>query len=410
MKTAAIIAEFNPLHTGHQWLMDQCRAAGATHLVVILGGNFLQRGEPALFEKRRRAEAAIRCGADLVIELPLPYAMATAERFAFGGVSIAESLNCVDLLAFGSETGNLALLSRAAKLLNTGDVPEKEEFSPFRQALEQALATGATYAKARSLAAQKLLGEEFSPIFSNPNDLLAIEYLRQLDRCKSSITPITFLRQGAGHHASAPSKGYASGSFLRQQFRLGENWQSFLPPEAIPCFAGQPTAQLQRAEAAVLYRMRTLTPQQAARLPDLSEGIENRLLQAANQANSLEELYFLIKTKRYTLARIRRLVLSAFLDIPEIGKAPPPYLRILAIGERGGELLHLMGRYSSLPVSHSLARLEQTGDFAARLARLEARSCDIYSLCQLPAHRLPCGWDYRAPVVKRGNKSESRDF
>lgn len=399
MKTVGIIAEYNPFHNGHLRQLRACRQRGASHIAVVMGGNFMQRGEPALLEKSARAQAALRCGADLVLELPLPYACATAERFAFGAVASLDALGAVDALCFGSETGDLSLLEAAARAL------ESQEFSGYAAPF---LKKGMTFAAARQAAVEKLAGPAPAAVLSRPNDLLAVEYLRQLCRLHSGMRPEAILRTGAGHDSPFPAEegeNLASASYIRGLLRTGcwDRAAGFVPEESLAvlrdAFAKGLYARPERLEPLLLYRLRSMTAEEYTRLPDLSEGLENRILSAARQGTGLEDILSRIKTKRYPLARLRRILLTALLQIPaDMATEPPPYLRVLAMNKRGEEILSRAGKRCRVPVSGSLARLEKSSPQAARYAALEARSTDVYRLLtETPA---PCGTDYTFSIIK----------
>ena len=385
MKIAGVIAEYNPFHTGHAAHLEAARRQGASHLVVVLSANLVQRGEPAAFSKAARAQMALQGGADLVLELPSPYAMAPAERFAFGGVRLLESLGCVEAISFGCEAGAAEPLRRAAAL-------EREE--AFRQARAGYLRQGITFAAAGQRAAQDC-APELAELFAGPNNVLAMEYLRQLEALGHPMQPLAVPRLGAGHDG-APAGGYASASYLR---RHPEMWGQYLPPAVLDTArreqaAGRAVASAEENGRGILALVRRLGPEERGRLPDLSEGLEHRLAKAAAQARSLEELYALIKTRRYPMARMRRLVMAAAVGLPAgLAREAPPYARVLAHNQRGRQILAQMKRSCSIPFSESLRRLEDCGGRAAEFARLESRVTDFWGLCCPQVQ--PCGEDYR---------------
>lgn len=386
MNICGIIAEFNPFHNGHAWLIRKVREAGATHIAAVMSGNFVQRGEPAITEKRVRAEAALSGGADLVLELPLPYACASAQGFAFGAVSALSSLGCIETLAFGSESGNLEALQDAAAALEHPKLPAL---------LAAAGKDGSAFARARQEAVSELAGEQTARLLSSPNNTLAIEYLRQLKHTGSAMKPFTIKRTAVSHDSGVPAEDMASASYLRKHFSL-EALARYTPTASVYKAAveeGLMPADFCKLENAVLAKLRTMDINSFKELPDLSEGLENRLAAAVRKASGLEELYFLIKTKRYPLARIRRLVLSAFLDIPKsYCRHTPPYLRILGMNRAGREILAKASPV--IPMSHSAAHLDGLGGLAAGFIRLEAASTDLYTLA-LPKP-LSCGYEYTA--------------
>lgn len=398
MGTAGIIAEYNPFHNGHAHHIARCRQAGATHIVVVMSGNFVQRGEPAFLEKRVRTKQALSCGADLILELPLPYAMAPAERFAFGGVSVLDALGCVDRLAFGSECGDARLLRAAA---------DSTEGPAFQSELARLLSTGMTFARARQAAAQLTAGDA-AAVLGKPNDSLAVEYLRSLKAANSKMTPLVIRREGAAHDSTQQEGGICSASQIRQLVRLrgAPAAREWMPPESFRLMedalrAGTAPHRPERLELAVLSRLRLLRRSELTSLPDLSEGLENRLYDAIRASVSLEGLHMAVKTKRYTLARVRRLVLSAALSVDaQLCRESPPYVRVLGFNTRGRELLSTMKTTCALPVSGSLARLREVSSLAARMAELEALATDFYTL--LTATSLPCGFDYTATTIRTG--------
>ena len=331
VKIAVIIAEYNPFHNGHAYHIEQTRAAGATHIAVVMSGSFVQRGEPAFLPKRVRAKAALLGGADLVLELPAAFACAPAERFAQGAVALAQGLGCAAMLSFGSENGSTAALEQVVQAL---------AHPQLGAALEPFLAQGMPFAAARGQALRRLGLAEAAQVLENPNDTLAVEYLRALQAQGGSLELLAVRRQGVGHHGGS-SGGFASASYLRslpKQQALGQ-WV----PKAAAELYQQAWEQGQhidpvRLDSAVLAVLRSLPRERFAALPDLSEGLEHRLYTAVRQACSLEEIAALAKSRRYAHARLRRLVYSAFLGLPQT-PALPPYLRLLGANPKGQEIL-----------------------------------------------------------------------
>ena len=402
MRTAAVIAEFNPLHTGHQMLLRRCREeAGADCVVVVMSGNFVQRGEPACLDRRVRTKAALLSGADVVLELPLPYAMATAERFAFGSVSLLTQLGGIDLLAFGSESGELAQLLEAA-----GAAEQAEGTERFRQLLD----SGVGFAQARQLALEETAGMP-AAMLRSPNNALAVEYLRQLHRQESFIQPFTIRREGAGYHSLTAEKGFASASMLRRSLWDGDmkTLAHYMTEDVFQLVAAEvgagKLADPALGERAVLARLRTMKDEELLRLPDCSEGIENRLKKVIREACTVGQLCDKMKTKRYSMARVRRLVYSAFLGIDgDLCREKVPYAHLLGFTPEGARLLSQWKETSSIPVSQSLRQLEKLGGSCERFARLEGLADDLYALFQKSPH--PCGYAYTAPVVVTDGRSK----
>ena len=393
MQVVAVIAEWNPLHRGHLLPIKAARQQGATHIVAIVSGHFVQRGEPALCPWPYRVTAALQCGADLVLQLPLPYAVSTAEHFAHGAVASLTALGCVDTLVFGSECGDLAALQSVAAVLNSPELPA---------ALAPHLAAGLPFAAARQAAVASLLGEN-AALLSSPNNILGVEYLLALQRVNSSITPLTLPRQGAPHDSITPAEDYPSASLLRQRYFAGEDISALLPPAMAEQLrrAEQQGAILDRAlwQRAALAHLRTMTENDFGALPDISEGLEHRLYRASRTAKNLDDLLRDAKTKRYSHARLRRVLLAAMLGLPAgLSAALPPYLRILGMNSQGAEVLNRAKLTRTLPLSASLAELESTGQTAAQFARLESRAADLYHA--FTPGVAPCGSEYTTPIIK----------
>ena len=387
-----IVCEFNPLHLGHQHLLTQVRALGATAIVCAMSGNFVQRGEAALLNKHTRASAAVACGADLVLELPTPWAMATAEIFARGGVALLKMAGC-DHMAFGSECGDSGLLASVAAAVDSAEVQEK---------LRENLETGITFAAARAQAVAAVLGETAAQVLARPNDTLAVEYLRASRALGANLTPIAIPRVGAGHDEVA-QEGIASASFVRQLVHEGkvEEACSYLPEEMALALReavekGE-IADVSRCERAVMAFLRSCQPDSLAPYDGGGEGLYRRVYEAARQGRSVEEVISLAKTKRYTAARLRRMVMAAWLELVRETETPP-YARVLAANEMGRRVLREM-RDKSAPVLTKAADVAALGTAAEELLCSESKWTDLYGLCceSVP----PCGEEYRtSPVMK----------
>ena len=383
METAGIVAEYNPFHRGHAWHIAETRRrlGGDAPVVCVMSGHWVQRGECALADKWLRAALALDRGADLVVELPTPWAMASAESFARGAVSLLAATGVVDVLSFGSETGELAPLEAAAAALDAPDYPER---------LRAALGRGLSFPAARQEAAG-------AACLSAPNNNLGVEYLRSLRALGSTIRPLTVPRQGAGHDGPAAG-GFASASELRRLLRAGRGEEA--APYLTAPWSGE-LADMQHIERAVLARLRTMGEGDWAALPDGggAEGLPSRLAKAAREAVSLEDFYTRAKTRRYTHARLRRLALAAFLGLRAAERpAAPPYVRVLGLGGRGRALLRKMKDTCPLPVIVKPAQARELDGPARTLFESEARYTDLYGLC-FPAPR-PCGAEWiHSPVV-----------
>lgn len=381
MKTAAIIAEYDPFHYGHKYLINQVHAAGATHVAAVMSGSFTQRGSAAIFDKFTRAKTALENGADLVLELPARFSLTSAAGFARGAVEIINALGCVDMLAFGSESGNIAALKEASGAV---------EYTLHSEEFDKLLKQGNSYPAALQKALLQFYTEDVAETISSPNNTLAIEYLNVLDSIGSSIEPFTVRRYGAAHDSSEEAE-YLSGSEIRRRIMNGEAYEKYAPK------IDAPTADIARLERAILAKLRTLSPEDFDAVADCSGGLGDRLYKASRLGTSLSGIYFMTKTKRYTLARIRRAVLCAFLGIEkEISREKSAYIRILGMNSRGKDILSAAN--CVLPIGASLKALSKTSREAHRQAEFEARVTDIYSLAF--ENPQPCGIDFTAkPII-----------
>ncbi|MEG1874159.1 MAG: nucleotidyltransferase family protein [Angelakisella sp.] len=390
MKIAGIIAEYNPFHNGHAWQIAETRRMGATHIVAVMSGCYTQRGEPALCDKWLRTRGALLGGCDLVLELPLPYAMATAQRFAQGGLQLLDAMG-VSWVSFGSECGELPPLRRAAEALGNPAVQAR---------IPVLLSAGITYAAARQRAVEEQAGASVGMLLQSPNNILAIEYLTALDKLQSTIEPVTVKRLGAAHDSDQEG-ALPSASALRRVLRQGDFLTQGMP-ELWGELLLQAAAQGRLTDPGILDRLalaklRGMAAADWATVPDIAEGLENRFYDAARVADSLSDLLARVKTKRYTLARLRRIALAGWLGLTEeLGALPPPYLRILGMNRRGSELLGALS--PTLPLSHAAARLEELGELPGRFIRLEAAADDLYGL--LTPTVQPCGKDYTESIIK----------
>lgn len=380
MKTAGIIAEYNPFHNGHALLIEKARAQGATHIVAVMSGNFVQRGEPALFHHYERTKAALLGGADLVLQLPVPYAVSGAQKFAGAGVRILDAVGCIDWLVFGSECGD------SKKIINTADAVYSDEINPL---ITEELKRGISFASARENAIRKI-NPEYADIIQSPNNILGVEYAAAISRIKSRMLPVTFKRIGAEHDSESASDNIASASLIREKIMSGGNFEQFVPEAAARIFQNAPLADIGRIENAILYKMKTASREKLASAPDISEGIENRIISAAAKATSLEELYSIAKTKRYSHARIRRIVLNYFLGISaDDASISVPYIRVIGFNAKGAELIKKAQGTARLPIITKAADIASLGENAQRIFSAECRAGDIYSLCFEKIR--PCG-------------------
>ena len=397
MRTAGIISEYNPFHRGHAWQLGELRRRlGAdTAVVCAMSGNFVQRGDFAILRAHARAEAAVRGGADLVLELPLPWAIASAEGFAAGGVGVLAATGAVDTLVFGSECGDTETLKAVAAAL------ESESFAAY---LRQGLQEGVSFAAAREAAARELLGDR-AAVLAQPNDILGVEYCKAIARQAAALMPLALPRRGVGHDGGT-AEGFASASHIRELLTNGEDASAYLMAEsaaiyARECAAGRAPVTMQNAERAVLSRLRAMCEEDFARYDSGNEGLYRRFYDAARTAASVDELLSAVKTKRYAYARLRRMLLAAYLDVTAADVPPEvPYLRVLACNSRGREVLRCMKTTAAAPVLTRSADVRRLDAGAQRLFALTARAEEQYTLAypSLAAAKPGSAWT-TTPVI-----------
>ena len=387
MDAVGVVCEFDPMHLGHERLLRQAKADTGLPVVCAMSGNYIQRGGMACLNKFARAEMAVLCGADLVVELPTPWAMATAERFADGGVSLLAGCG-VKHLYFGSECGDIAALDAAAEALL------REE---FQADILRELQTGLSYAVARQAALEKRIGGSAS-LLSQPNNTLAVEYLKAIRRRELPLSAATVRRTDGGHH------GAASASRIRALLAAGQAADAFalMPPAAAGILGremkkGLAPADPARLETAMLSRLRLMDEADFAPYDGGGEGLYRRVYQAVQRSGSVEEILTLATTKRYPTARVRRMLWAAFLTL-EPPPAEIPYIRVLAATEAGRKLLRQM-QHSGVPVLTKAADVGRLGPAAQALFTREARRTDVFALA-CPINPSVCGEDWRhTPVM-----------
>ena len=383
---AGIICEYNPFHRGHAAMLEQVRRWGADTIVCAMSGNFVQRGEAALFSKFARAEMALCGGADLVLELPAPWAMASAETFARGGVEILTMAGC-DTIAFGSECGDAAVIGGVADTLLRPDFGEK---------VREKLTSGIPYAAARQQAAEELMGAD-AAILSRPNDILAVEYAKAVREKRFDIKLLAVPRIAVAHDGAAAGE-YASASHIRELLQNGENGAAF---DYIPTYSARiiqneiengRMIDPARLEIAMLSRLRQLREEDFARYDAGGEGLYHRFYDGVHSAATADELLAAVKTKRYPMARLRRMAMAAWLDIPAAPEQVP-YLRVLAANEKGRALLKKLQR-QGVPILTKPADVERLGCKAKSLFSSEADITDQFSLGMTSPQRPGADWRY----------------
>ena len=341
-KVLGIICEYNPFHNGHLYHLEQSKkATGSNYVVAIMSGNFTQRGNTTIIDKWSRTEAALKCGIDLVIELPVLYATSSAENFADGAIHILDSLKVVDYLGFGSETSDINALSDIADILH-------KEPKIYKNILSYELKKGNSFPKARENALISYLdnNSKYSNILSSPNNILGIEYIKALKKYKSNIRPVSITRFEVGYNDLNYSGNIASATAIRNIIKNGnfDIARRLLPPPSYEILMdnikqGHIIPDLSVFERQIIYNLRKMSTEEIAELPDVTEGLEFSIKKVANSCNTIHEFLTLIKSKRYTSTRLQRILLYSLLGITKkdmaLSKKINPYIRVLGLNNRG---------------------------------------------------------------------------
>ncbi len=394
MNIGAIVSEYNPFHNGHKYHLEQTRNIGVTHLIAIMSGNFIQRGSASMFSKYAKAKMALMSGIDLVIELPIIWSTASAEKFAYGAVTLANSLGCINYLSFGSECGDINKLKKIASIMSNNTINNE---------LKKNLNCGFNFAKSIQNALNSTQTPELANILNFPNNILGIEYIKSLYKTNSNISPITIKRKYGQHNSKNLSGKFTSASAIREQLLLNKNINSFIPNAVSKIIQeeinkGYAPANILNAERAIISKLRCMTKYNLRLLPNVNEGLENRLYNAIHLSTSIDELYSMVKTKRYHYSRIRRIILHAFLEIYDnLYSMQIPYIRILGFNNRGKEILKVAKQTAKLPIITKSTHISRLNDDAKNLFKLECLSADLYNI--LTPKVLPCGQEMTNKIV-----------
>ena len=377
MRVVGIICEYNPFHKGHEYHIAESkkRAGEDSAVICIMGGNFMQRGEPAVFSKQTRAEAAALCGADLVFELPLAWAISSAEGFARGGIGILGSLGIVTDLSFGSEIGEVGPLNEIATallnpVLNSKIIAEMQK--------------GIPYAAARQNVLEQEIGE-MARLLEKPNNILAVEYLKAMHNLRLEFAPMTFKREGAGHDQCGNGE-IRSASELRSMLCTGADISEFVPDKVKHFYyremnQGRGPVGIDEIETVVISRLRMLGADDYNALPDATEGLGNRLYRASITEPTMDAILAASKSKRYAMSRIRRMIFCAATGV-KLGMADgtPPYARLLALTDKGKTLLREINDKSTIPVITKPASVKDMDSSIKKVFEMESAATDLYVL------------------------------
>lgn len=379
-----IIAEYNPFHNGHLYQIEKAKEeCNADYVVVVMSGNFVQRGLPAVMNKWDRAKIAIENGVDLVIELPTIFSISNAENFANGGIKILNELGIVNHVAFGMECDNLNSINEISELM----LNEPQELSIN---IKEELQKGVSYPLARQNAIFKYTrNNAFKEILNKPNNILAIEYLKALKRISSPIIPIGIKRYMVDSNSESFNDSYASSSLIRKLI-FENKWDKILQVVPKKSFSnlkksyedGRCAYDLKTFEREIIYKLRTMSIEEIKNLPDVSEGLENLIYKAVGETNNIDELINLIKNKRITQTKIQRIMLYALLGITKKDMDDSmnidPYIRILGFSKKGENLL----KDIETNVITSIKRFEETNSKKElqRMLEIDKLSSNIYSI------------------------------
>jgi len=418
MKVCGIVSEYNPFHNGHLYHLIQARQeTGCDYIICIMSGNFTQRGEAAIFDKWIRTRMALSAGADVVIELPVLYVLQPAEWFAYGAIKILHELGVVTHLSFGSEIANISLLNHLAEFL----LNEPKEYQDI---LRDKLKVGVSFPKAQAeallsyLTRYSLFHESLKPdiikAISSPNSILGIEYLKALHRLQSSIIPVPIQRVHASYHSTVLNKGISSATAIRKAIHKKGFCQQV--KDTVPSYVyeichdeasrGNGPVFTKDFENIILFTFRKWDLQEIASLPDISEGLENRIKKMSREKTNLEDFLMAIKSKRYVFTRLQRISLYALLGIQRnlinqfTKLEAPTYARLLGFRKDSLPLLTKIKRESSIPLIAKAADFHRDADDGMKkLFSYDVVATDIYSLAvQNPLKRMG-GRDFSEEIV-----------
>ncbi len=360
MRVAAVICEFNPFHNGHKYLIDKIKSECADCVIAIMSGSFVQRGDVAITDKYSRARAALENGCDLVVELPTVFALSSAENFAKGGVGIAKALKA-DMLCFGAEDDNISMLS---------DIADSFCDEMFKNVLRKHISNGSYYAKAVSDSIEEVLSPQHCEMLSKPNNTLAVEYIKALKG--TDITPIAIKRNGAFHDSDIVSKNIASATHIRNLVQNDGTYDSFTSMNI------KSISDIKKLETTILYKLRTMSKEELENLPDVTEGLHNRIFECCRNSNSLVELYNNLKTKRYTMSRLRRIAMCALLDITKSDmQNKAKYIRVLGMNDNGTKLISRATLPLVCRVASDYNTLDKDGK---RIFDIDIKASEVFAL------------------------------
>lgn len=385
-----VVAEYNPFHNGHLYHLEKTKEqTGAKFVVCLMSGNFVQRGNTSIVDKWTKAQMALASGVDLVLELPTVYSVSSAENFAQGAIKILDNLGIVDTVSFGTETDDFAALNNISSIIS-------EEPKEYVNILKEELKQGVSFPKAREQALIKYLNDDvrYKDILNNPNNILGVEYLKALKQLKSKIIPVAIKREKVYYNDNVIVDDFASATAIRKLVMNKEfaglskvvprtTYETLLKEYEV----GNIVFDIQRYEKEIFYTLRRMTVNEIADLPDVSEGLENTIKNAANFCNNINDFINMVKTKRYTQTRIQRIMIFALLGITKkdvlASKKVVPYARVLGFNEKGKLLLSGIAQNNpKMEVITSVKRFmdNNTNKVYKRMLDIDIFATDVYTL------------------------------
>ena len=397
MRVVGLIAEYNPFHNGHKYHIEKAKElANADCAIVVMSGNFVQRGTPAIMPKHLRAEAALKCGADLVIELPVCYATGTAEQFAYGAVSLLDKLGCVDAICFGSECGDIHLLSNVAKLLC-------DESNEYKEALQAGLRSGMSFPLARQNALDNLYSDcNYGQLLSEPNNILGIEYLKALHRLSSNIEPITIRREVSHYHDTELQEQFSSASALRQVIEVGDFAQLYgqVPSKCMPSLEDGYKVRYPVCandfSLLLKYKLLNETSTSLVEYADVSEELANRICNRLNDYVSFDQFCELLKTKEITYTRISRALTHILLGVKKSDYHEIEYARVLGFRKDSSDLLSLLKKHSAIPLVSKLSTCNDMPD----MLRNDVFTSNLYESIVTDKYKTPFINELQHAIIK----------
>lgn len=416
MKTVGLITEYNPFHNGHRYHIEEAkRITGADYVVIIMSGNFVQRGAPAILNKYTRTEIALQNGADLVIELPVCYATASAEYFALGAVATLDQLGVIDSVCFGSESADIDLLTTIAEIL-------LDEPLILSSLITEYMKSGMTFPKARADAlleyiskskdAMKYNLEELKIFLESPNNILGIEYIKAIRKLKSNIKPVTIKRMDSNYHDQELNETFSSATSIRKSLMEG------LPPnnikQAIPQNSYDLMNQEYRKTFPILdldislllkYKLMLESKDSLSVYLDVSDELKNRIYNSRNEYTNFLDFAMLLKTKQYTLTRVTRALIHILLNIDTsyeeiMKKGTVKYARILGFRKESSSLIRLLNEKGTL---HSIIKLADAkyslDEIGQKILNLDIFSSELYNSVVYQKYGFEINDEYRHRII-----------